>query len=116
MNLEPRVVLASASPRRKALLGQVLREFLVIPSCVDEAAPEGVAPTDAAARAAFAKAEEVAGRVEEALVLAADTVVDFEGTLMGKPRDASDAFEMLSRLSGAPHRVVTALVAWDARR
>jgi septum formation protein len=115
MSDAPRVVLASESPRRREILAQVLSDFAVIPSGVDEESVEGVAPSETASRTALAKAEEVARRLDEGLVLAADTVIDLEGTLLGKPDDGEHAFEILRRLRGVRHRVLTALVVRDVR-
>lgn len=104
------LILASASPRREALLAQVGLPFRVEPSRVSE---EGVgAPRDPALfveQAALAKAEEVGSRVGEGLVLGADTAVVIGSQVLGKPACAAEAYTMLRRLSGATHRVYTGL-------
>lgn len=101
-----RVVLASASPRRRALLRQIGLEADVVPSTVDEAAG-GDEPEVAAERLARRKAAEVAARVPDAVVIGADTIVAAGGEVLGKPRDAGEARAMLRRLSGRPHEVWT---------
>lgn len=111
----PRIVLASASPRRRELLARAGYEFEVEPSDVDEALPEGVEPEAAAALLAERKAREVARRHAAArpprLVIGADTLVALgEGSgwlSLAKPADEEEARAMLSALSGSVHRVVT---------
>src|SRR5688572_19952255 len=103
--------LASKSPRRRELLQQIQVVF----ECVDVDVPEtpGVAekPWDYAVRVAQAKAR--AGyaclRKRQAWVLGADTVVTVDGLILGKPRDRGDGLQMLSRLSGRTHTVITAV-------
>ena len=103
----PRVVLASASPRRKELLGALGVRFEVMPADVDETPHEGEAPTTTATRLAEAKARRVADGAPEALVIAADTVVVQGARALGKPRDEEENRSFLRALSGRPHRVVT---------
>jgi septum formation protein len=100
-----RVVLASASPRRRELLTAILPQFDVRPADVLEEF-RGDAREDAA-RLALAKAEAVLAQDPGALVLAADTIVADERGSYGKPRDAADAAEMLRALRGRPHLVAT---------
>ena len=102
------LVLASASPRRQALLvGQGLH-FEVVPSSVKEPAPEpGEAPSDYAARMARIKGADIAARHPDKVVLSADTIVVRETNILGKPQDRREAVEMLSSLSGGWHEVTT---------
>lgn len=102
-----RIVLASASPRRKELLEALGVPFEVMPADVDETPREGEAPGTMATRLAGAKARRVAGGAPEALVIAADTVVVLDGRALGKPRDAEENRSFLRALAGRPHRVVT---------
>jgi septum formation protein len=106
----PPLLLASASPRRRALLAALGARFEVVPADVDEDAGPGEAPEATAARLAAAKAAAVAERRPEARVLAADTVVILDGASLGKPRDAAENRAFLRRLAGVPHTVVTAHV------
>jgi len=104
-------ILASASPRRKLLLRKAGYMFEVICSGVDESAFEAdeADPIGHARRLALAKAEAVARKYPGRLVLAADTVVDFNGTIIGKPRDAADAERITRLLFSAPHKVITGI-------
>lgn len=104
-----KIVLASNSPRRKELLSGLGVDYVVKTlSDVDETYPEGLNEEDIAKHIARGKAEayrEVMN--EDELVITADTIVWLEGTVMGKPKDEEDAREMLRRLSGRTHQVVT---------
>lgn len=102
------IILASASPRRQALLTSLGISFQVIPALFKEPAPEtGQSPEDYALSLARDKALEVADKKPAALVIAADTIVVLEGTIMGKPCSDAHALEMLKKLSGNTHRVIT---------
>jgi septum formation protein len=107
------IVLASASPRRFELLTSLGLNVHVRPSDVDEGDRPGYGPRELAAFHAAAKADAVAAREPSGLIVAADTVVDLDGTALGKPRDAADSVRMLSALSGRGHTVHTAYVARD---
>ena len=104
--MEPRLVLASASPRRARILRELGVPFRVVVSREDEALRAGEDGAAAVERLARAKAHAVAR--EEALpVLAADTEVLCDGHILGKPTDEEDAVRMLSTLAGRAHEVVT---------
>ncbi|HYD50248.1 MAG TPA: nucleoside triphosphate pyrophosphatase, partial [Terriglobales bacterium] len=103
------LVLASASPRRRELLGRLGIPFDVVPSDVPEEPQPGEHAAAFAARLARAKAEAVARRFTGAVVLAADTIVVNDGVIYGKPRDRDDARTMLRRLAGVEHEVMTAV-------
>jgi septum formation protein len=106
----PRLVLASASPRRRDLLAQVgILPDAVDPAEVDENPLSRELPRPHALRLARAKAEAVAGRAPHAFVLAADTVVACGRRILGKPEDPEEAERWLRLLSGRRHRVVTAV-------
>ncbi|NLY52016.1 MAG: septum formation inhibitor Maf [Firmicutes bacterium] len=103
-----KLVLASQSPRRQELLGSLGVDFTVIPAEVDENLIQEDSPEALAEALAYAKARWVADRTAEAVVVAADTIVLLDsGEVLGKPRGRKEAVEMLSRLSGQGHRVVT---------
>lgn len=113
----PQLVLASASPRRADLLSQIGLTFVVRPSNVVESLHEGDSDTSASAvtqRLALLKAINVAECFDDAIIIGADTLVSFETGLLGKPTDDDDAFEVLTRLSGACHQVVTGVALVDA--
>jgi len=101
-----RVVLASASPRRRYLLESAGFEVLVRPSSVEEFSG-GLAPRSLVLANAEMKAMEVAASTSGDLVLGADTIVVLDGEILGKPRDLAHAAEMLRRLSGRTHEVLT---------
>lgn len=107
----PRVILASGSPRRRELLSLVGLRHEIQPADIDEAVHDGESPTSHAERLSLSKAEAVAASNTDALVLAADTIVVVDGDILGKPRDEQHAHEMLTRLSGRTHTVVTAVAA-----
>jgi len=101
------LVLASASPRRQALLRNAGISFVVQPADVDETPLAGESPRDCAERLAREKALAVWRLRPQDLVLGADTIVVVEDTILGKPVDADDAGRMLRMLSGRVHRVIT---------
>ncbi len=109
-----RLVLASASPRRLALLAQIgLVPHAVDAADLDETPRAGERPADLAARLAAAKAAAVAARHDGAVVLAADTVVAAGRTLLPKAETEAEARACLAVLSGRRHRVVTAVAVID---
>lgn len=102
------MILASASPRRQELLRDAGYDFTVDPADVNEDDhPPGILPAELAEFLAARKANVVARRHPDAVVLGADTVVAFGDTVLGKPRDAGHAREMLALLSGTTHVVIT---------
>lgn len=107
----PIIILASASPRRRQLLAEAGYKFKVCPADIDESVfpAEGVNPYEYAKRLALAKAKNVAAKFPDCLVIGADTVVDFDGRIIGKPADAKQAEQITRRLFSAPHRVITAV-------
>jgi septum formation protein len=100
-------ILASASPRRRELLGLLLPRFTVEAPEADESFENGMPPDKAVTLLAGRKAEAVSARHVQAAVIGADTVVEADGTILGKPRSAADARRMLGFLSGRTHRVHT---------
>jgi septum formation protein len=109
----PPVILASQSPRRRELLTLVGIAHAVQPADIDEAYLTGETPRVHCERLAREKAHVVASRHWEALVIGSDTIVVVDGDVLGKPRDEAHAAEMLARLSGRAHMVMTAVaVQW----
>ena len=102
-------VLASASPRRKELLAELITTFEICPSNADENVTSYTSPEDLVLQLAVLKAREVALRPEHEgkIVIGSDTVVAFDGEVLGKPKDEADAFRMLKMLSGKKHAVYT---------
>ena len=103
------IVLASASPRRAELLQAAGIEFEVLPAHVDEAAREREGADAYVRRISEAKARAVAVRVKDRIVLAADTTVVVDDTMLAKPIDDEDAKRMLRMLSGRSHEVLTSV-------
>lgn len=126
VTLEPRIYLASRSPRRRELLTQIgvrfeLLMFRGVPRedpDVDEAVLPDETPEDYVVRVTLAKAQAGVRRIRERHliphpVLAADTTVEIEGNVIGKPEHEADAVAILQRLSGRTHRVLTAVALSD---
>ncbi|RLA48842.1 MAG: septum formation inhibitor Maf [Gammaproteobacteria bacterium] len=111
-----RLILASASPRRRELLNQLGVSYLCDPAEIDETPLAGEAPEDYVRRMAQEKAAAVAGRypAPEYAVLAADTTVVIDDDVLGKPRDHFHALGILARLSGRQHSVLTAVCLHSA--
>jgi septum formation protein len=118
------LILASQSPRRIDLLTKLGLDFEIVPSDKEEVIPPGLSPEEVVLAIAEQKAEDVVGqlrtRIESAeipfLILAADTLVVFEGALLGKPANRQEAIAMLERLSGHTHMVHTAVVVFRAEK
>src|SRR5260370_41039793 len=107
-----KLILASSSPRRAELLRDAGIAFEVYTPQVEEARHPNEADEKMVARLAEAKARaaaESAGEKNPAIIIGADTAVELDGEIFGKPRDAADAREMLSYLSGRTHYVVTGI-------
>ena len=106
-----KLILASASLRRAEILRDAGLQFSVLSSAVDETPVPGETPHELVSRLALDKAELVAARaLGPAIVIAADTVVTLESAVLGKPRTSEDARQMLEKLSGRTHSVLTGVV------
>ena len=105
------IVLASASPRRKELLTQAGYKFTVVEPSIDESASglEQTEPCEYAKQLALAKAKSVAVNYPDCIIIGTDTIVDFNGHIIGKPADAKDAERITKKLFSSPHKVITAL-------
>ena len=103
------LILASNSPRRKQLLYETGFDFVVEVIPTDESFPENMPTSEVAAYIATQKAEVFRGLHPDKLILTADTVVIIGDTILNKPKDFQEAFNMLSMLSGTTHEVVTAV-------
>lgn len=110
--VEP-LVLASQSPRRKELLEVLGVPFTIIVPQVDETPLTGEPPDVYVVRVAREKGLAVALQRPDTRVLASDTVVTIDGEILGKPRDREDAVQMLAKLSGREHEVLTAVCLID---
>src|ERR1700679_286283 len=103
----PPLILASASPRRAELLRQLKLEFKVLPAAAMEVAHEYLSPLELCQLNAHHKARAVAKKIPDDLVLGADTLVFLGLEIFGKPRDLDEAKQMLAKLQGRTHQVVT---------
>lgn len=101
------IILASASPRRRELLSQILSQFAVIPAVGQESADANLPPEEYVKTLAGQKCDEVFAAHKNAVVIGCDTVVVFNGKILGKPKDRQDAINTLSALSGNVHEVIT---------
>lgn len=113
--MQRRIILASASPRRRELLQQIGLTFEVIPAGVVESGRSTADPVALVRELARDKALDVAQQVEDGLVLGADTIVVSDTRVLGKPADAGEAAEMLRLLSGRVHQVITGVTVVDCR-
>ncbi len=107
------IILASRSPRRIHLLRQIGFSFTVEESGVDEQIPDGIAPEEAVRRLSLEKANRVAERLDDGIVIGADTIVVLDGKILGKPSSKEEAIVMLSNLSGRAHTVFTGFALVD---
>lgn len=107
MEREPKIILASASPRRAELLNYFGVPFTIDSSNIDESVNPDESPVDYITRLALAKVRDISTRHKEGLVIGADTTVVFEGEILGKPKDEAEAFQMLRSLAGRWHIVMT---------
>jgi septum formation protein len=109
--MDSRIILASQSPRRKQLLQQAEIDFEVLVIPTDETYPADMAPIDIPVHIALQKVAAVQAKVNtNEVVIAADTVVVLDGTIIGKPTDEQNAIEILTSLSGNMHQVITGVV------
>jgi len=103
-----RVILASASPRRRQLLEEMGIRFDIEPKYIDEDFPLGMKPEAVAEYLSRKKADAFSGEIDEnILVITADTIVAINDKILGKPADKKEAVEILQELSGNTHKVIT---------
>ncbi len=108
VNVCMNIVLASKSPRRKELLGLLDLDFQIITADIDETMNPSLPVADEVARLSFEKAAAIKPRVsDDTIIISADTVVELDEKVMGKPKDKIDAFNMLKSLSGNTHNVLS---------
>jgi nucleoside triphosphate pyrophosphatase len=109
-----RIVLASASPRRKELLGQIGLQFDVEPTDYDEETTSASEPHEMAMELSLGKAKSAARKHRKSLIIAADTLVVLGDRVVGKPHTNAQAREMLRALNGRMHSVITGFTILDA--
>ena len=103
------IILASASPRRQELLTKLIANFSIIPADVDETIPPHLTGKQAVEYLSEIKAAAVAKDNKNSIVIGADTVVVYQGQILGKPIDRQDCINMISLLSGKTHQVYTGI-------
>lgn len=108
-----KLILASSSPRRNDLLKQIGLRFEVVPSKVDERIKNGEDPIEHVLRLSEEKALDVADNQRGSWIIGADTIVLLDGEILGKPIGEEDARQMLLKLSGNEHRVITGFCIFD---
>jgi len=113
INKNNSLVLASISPRRRAILQQIGIPFEAVGSMVEETLYEVIQPADIACQRAILKAESVQHVHNNRWILGADTIVVMNKMVFGKPRDSRDCRDMLLRLRGKNHRVITGFCIFD---
>ena len=104
-----KVILASASPRRKEILQNTKLNFDIQKSDIEEVILENESPEDMVVRLAYEKAFDVAKRNTDRLVIGADTIVALDNEVLGKPKDQNEAYQMIKRLSNNTHKVITGI-------
>ena len=109
------LVLASFSPRRKALLTQIGIPFEAVGSMVEETLYEGAEPVEIACKMAIRKAESVHHVCKNRWILGADTIVAMKKSIFGKPKDSRECHDMLLHLRGKNHRVITGFCIFDPK-
>lgn len=111
-----KIVLASASPRRRELIRLITDNVLCVPSGEDESLPDGISASEVPVYLAKLKAQSVAGSYPDSIIIGSDTVVILGEEILSKPEDKQDAFSKLSALSGKTHKVITACCIIDGEK
>lgn len=111
-----KIVLASGSPRRKELLEQLQIPFSISVSTVEEKVEGITTPADIVILLALQKANDVAVKNKRSVVIGADTIVTYDGKILGKPKNEKDAYDMLRLLSGKTHEVYTGVAIVSAEK
>lgn len=112
-NSQTKLILASTSPRRKALLARLNLPFEVISPAFDEVSFDNFSAKEEALAFAEGKARSVAQGLKEGIVIGSDTLIEWEGKKIGKPRDAADAKRILCDLQGRSHVIWTGVFLMD---
>lgn len=102
-----KIILASKSPRRQELLKTITEDFICIPSDAEEIIPDNIETEEVSTYLATLKAKDIYSSNKDSVVIGCDTVVVNDNKILGKPKDAEDAFNMIKSLSGKTHKVIT---------
>jgi septum formation protein len=108
-----KIILASASPRRKELLEKIGLKFEVDPGNYEEAIDSRLEPHEIVRQLSIKKAESVAARHQDAIIITADTIGVIGNKILGKPHTENEAWKMLQKISGKPHSVITGFTILD---
>ena len=103
------IILASNSPRRKKILSELGYKFIILPSGIDEENKNNLSPDRYVVDTSERKAFSVWKKHKDYAVISGDTIVNFENSIIGKPRSDKEAFNMIKQLSGKKHYVISAL-------
>ena len=109
MVLPPEIILASKSPRRKRILEIIGLNFIIHPSNIHEHSNLDVSPKNFAKYWSKKKAESISNDYKDNLIIGADTIVNLNGKILGKPKDKEESYAMLKNLSGETHEVITGI-------
>ena len=109
MNIYPKIILASKSPRRKNILDLIGLDYNIIPSTVHEHSNINLSPKDFARYWSKKKAKSISIKNKNNLIIGADTIVSINNEILGKPKNKEESYDMLKKLSGKTHSVITGL-------
>ena len=109
------IILASTSPRRKHLLSLLGVKFIAVDSGYEEIIVQNIPHQTLVKKLALGKAESASAKYPNAIIIAADTIVSFQGKALGKPKTPAEAIKVLQSLSGKKHLVITGLAMVDAK-
>ncbi len=110
-----KIILASASPRRKDLLEMLGISFTIHPSTLDEEIDPNYLPSQVVEQLALMKAKDISYHYQEGIVIGADTIVVLDNQILGKPRDEAEAFQMLKKIQGKEHQVFSGVAVIDTK-
>jgi len=109
------IILASKSPRRKELLENIGLKFKIVPSDINEDLISFSSPKEYAERLSKEKAKKVVEEYQDAIIIGADSIVILNGEIIGKPKSLENAKEILRKLSGRKHTVITGFTVVDSK-
>jgi septum formation protein len=109
------IILASQSPRRKKLLEQIGLKIKVVPSNIDEKLNPRLKPKGQAEELSLEKVQTIAEKYTDAIIIGADTLVDINGDILGKPKNLEEARRMIKKLQGKTHTVITGFTIMDTK-
>lgn len=111
--MKKRIILASSSPRRRELMEKIGLEFIVDYNEIDETLPNNLSLVGAVEHLSLKKAQAVASKYQNGIVIGSDTIVVLDGEVLGKPVHEKDAYTMLSKLQSTVHEVISGLAVLD---